>query len=50
MQWLEECKRRRETGPGSELRKREAALAKSAGNGPKHNAGKDRGGDEAERA
>jgi hypothetical protein len=48
MQWLEEGERRREAGPRSELRQRETALAEVAWNGPQHNAGKDRGSDEAE--
>ncbi len=48
MQWLEEGERRREAGAGSEVGQRETALAEVARNGPQHNAGEDRGSDEAE--
>ncbi len=48
MQWLEQGERRREPGPRSKLSQRATALAQIARNGPQHNAGKDRGSDEAE--
>src|SRR5580698_6103867 len=48
MQWLQERERRCESRPRSKLDKRSAPLAQIAGNGPQHNAGKDRGSDEAE--
>jgi hypothetical protein len=48
MQWLEQGERRREAGPRSKLRQRATALAEKARNRPQHNAGKDRGSDEAE--
>ena len=48
VQGLEQRERRRETGAGGECGERLTPFAQVAGHGPQHDAGEDRGGDEAE--